>query len=169
MQQRKFYHLGQDQEGRPVVYISFRAFLDGGAYDVDEVLDAYIYMIEQSVLPSMRDTSDGTWTVLIDVHGVNGPSSVPMSFLGKFNTVFESNYPERLHKTVIFPVPWIVQRITTGVLRRFVDPVTRAKFAFVSEMSQLVEGSGVAESDLLAASDEIQELLAAGQLGKAAT
>jgi hypothetical protein len=164
LQQRKFYYVCQSQEGRPCVYIRFRSFMNA-KYDAERALAAYIYMIENTVLPNCA--SDGTWTVLIDVSGVRHPGSIPMSFLSRLNSVFEANYPERLNKTVIFPMPWYVTRFMNAAMSRLLDPVTKEKFAFVTEMSQLAEGAGVPLADLVAKSEEIRELYSSGHLGAA--
>jgi hypothetical protein len=122
---RRYYYLCQDEADRPVIYIQLQRFMKE-EYDVDAEINAYLWFIENEVIPKMKEGGPQTCTVLIDVQGITSP---PTAFLTKFNDIFEANYPERLHKTVIFPVPWLLQTIIKGVLL-FVDKDTRKKARF---------------------------------------
>lgn len=137
---RKFYVLdGRDAGGRPVVYFCLRRFADG-SYDIEEELRAYVFMIEEEIIPSLDEGTDGTWTVLVDVSGIRMP---PLSFLKRSNEIFANNYPERLNRLVMFPVPGFVKKIIRGMLH-FVDPETREKFAFVNnDVRSLEESSAI--------------------------
>ena len=154
LQRRRFYLACSDAEERPVIYISFSKFVHG-KFDADEEIDAYIYFIEAEVVPKIRSNPNGhhTWTVIIDVCGVRAP---PIEFISQLNRVFESNYPERLFKLVMFPVPWVVQQIIAGTLL-FVDVDTRAKFGFVNSLDALAMEVGADPQQLLASSPDIQK------------
>jgi hypothetical protein len=124
---RRYYYLCQDEADRPVIYIQFQRFMNE-EHDVDAEINAYLWLIENEVFSKMKEGGPQTCTVLIDVQGITSP---PTAFLTKFNAIFEANYPERLHKTVIFPVPWLLQTVIQGVLW-FVDRDTRKKASFDS-------------------------------------
>mmetsp|Transcript_5944 Transcript_5944/g.10218 ORF Transcript_5944/g.10218 Transcript_5944/m.10218 type:complete len:245 (-) Transcript_5944:93-827(-) len=136
---RRFYVLDErDANGRPIVYFCFHRFKDG-CYDIEEELRAYVFLIEEEVIPKLNGTPDGKWTVLCDVSATRKP---PMSFLTKSNKLLADNYPERLCRLVMFPVPSFVKTIIQGMLY-FVDAETRSKFTFVSDVNCLEKESTI--------------------------
>jgi hypothetical protein len=158
---RRYYYLCQDAEDRPVVYIHFQRFMRE-KYDADIEIKAYIWLIENEIIPQMSEAGPQSWTVLIDVQGIRSP---PISFLTKLNSVFEANYPERLHKTIMFPVPWFVQKMINGFLF-FVNEDTRKKFGFVNALGALISESGITAEQLGA---DVEALVKEGQLTSAGT
>jgi hypothetical protein len=132
---RKFYLLDHtDPDGRPVIFFCLRRFKEMG-YDVDEEEMAMIYMMENDVIPKLEQQQHQQYTVLIDVSGIRSP---PLSFLTRINAVMEANYPERVYRIILFPVPYLVQKIITGMLI-FVAKETREKFFYVNSVSALEE------------------------------
>ena len=65
-----------------------------------------------------------------------------MKFLKRLNAAFEPNYPERLKRTVMLPIPGFVVAFIDGMLA-FVDETTRAKFGMVRDAAGLAEVCGV--------------------------
>ena len=75
------------------------------------------------------------FTVLIDVSNITSP---PMKFLQHVNEVMEANYPETLHRSIMFPVPYWLQKVIKTFLV-FVAEETREKFAYVNDTKSLEE------------------------------
>lgn len=77
-------------------------------------------------------------TIVIDVRGGNGwANPKPMkliSFILKINHIMERNFPERLSKLVLFPMPSIATA-TWKIIRAFLDPTTAAKITVISGSS----------------------------------
>ena len=64
---RKFYVLDTpDAEGRPVIYVNFESFIKT-KYVVEDEIQAYLYMLENVVLPRMAEAGAPKWTSMIDV------------------------------------------------------------------------------------------------------
>ena len=130
---KKFYLLDRcDGDGRPILFFCLRRFMEMG-YDVEEEEKAMIFMMEKHVVPKLVEQQQQQYTVLIDVSGIRSP---PLSFLTRINAVMEANYPERVYRSILFPVPYLVQKIITGMLI-FVAKETREKFFYVDSVSKL--------------------------------
>jgi hypothetical protein len=69
----------------------------------------------------------------MDVSGIRSP---PLYFLEQVNSVMKGNYPNRLFKTVMFPVPNWLQKVISGLLV-FVDEDTKSKFYYVNNIKSL--------------------------------
>lgn len=133
---RKFYLLNDtDAAGHPVFFYSLHRFKQA-PYVVEDEIKALVYLIENEVMPKMGETQQ--WSVLIDVSGIRSP---PLAFLHQMNAVMEANYPERLFRSIMFPVPTWLQRIIQGFLVLIVDEDTRAKFAYVHDVKSLEEAA----------------------------
>ena len=157
---RKFYLLDHlDGEGHPVMYYCFHRFQDMG-YDVENELAALVYLFEDYCIPRFGPSLEQQkFTVLIDVSGIRSP---PLSFLKHVNSVMEANYPETLHRTIMFPVPYWLQKIIKSFLV-FVDPDTRDKFAYVNDIKSLED---FAQLKLEQMGPDIAELIQKKQLKK---
>ena len=148
LSKRRFYYLCQDKTNdRPIVYVNLLRYVQDKSYDPQTELQASLYTIENEVAPRIKRDSVGShaWSMLLDISGIKSP---PLAFLQLMNSTYEANYPERLHRMVMFPVNSFVKKIIQGILV-FVDPKTRAKFYFVNTVKELVE---------LADVDNVQEL-----------
>lgn len=133
---RKFYLLDDtDEIGHPIVFYCLHRFKEA-PYVVEDEISALVYLMENDVRQKMGDTFESQqMTVLIDVSGIRSP---PLAFLQRLNTIMEANYPERLYRSCMFPVPGWLQRIIRACLV-FVDEDTRNKFAYVNDMKSLEE------------------------------
>lgn len=78
----------------------------------------------------VKSDDDCKVTVLIDARWQEGCQNVPahsmMPFFQMAASVFPNNFPERLDKVVIYPVPLVVSPLWWGV-QSFLDTVTRDK------------------------------------------
>mmetsp|Transcript_20201 Transcript_20201/g.51861 ORF Transcript_20201/g.51861 Transcript_20201/m.51861 type:complete len:152 (-) Transcript_20201:186-641(-) len=75
-------------------------------------------------------------TVVVDVGGVhpdgaNAPVNKLMSYIKELSSLLSANYPERVKRIVIFPVPLVVRGIWSAV-KLFLDPVTAEKAVLLS-------------------------------------
>lgn len=157
---RKFYVLDdKDQDGRPILFVSLRRFKEQ-PYVVEDEIKALVYVLEEQVKPKMGQSFESQkWTVLIDVSGIRSP---PLQFLQKMNDVMEANYPERLFRTVMLPVPYWLQRIIQGCLS-FVAKETRNKLAYVNDTASLEKCAMLSQDKL---GPDIADLLKTAQLSK---
>ena len=88
---RKFYVLDNpDADGRPVVYVNFKAFTSA-PYVAEEEARAYLYMLEHTLQPrfdQLGGTAAGAgpakMMVIIDVTGIRSP---PLAFIKQLNAV----------------------------------------------------------------------------------
>ena len=87
------------------------------------------------------DAAQRQWTLICDCSALT-PRSVPLAFLQRINRIFEPNYPERLRKSVLVPIPRFVTAMV-GAMMLFVAEATRRKFAMVRSSAELAEAVGV--------------------------
>ena len=78
---------------------------------------------------------------------VKGIRSPPTGFLNALNKVSEANFPERLHKCVMFPVGGVVLALVKTAMW-FVAEETRAKFAFSNDLRKIEAAAGLAARDM---------------------
>jgi len=78
---------------------------------------------------------------------VKGIRSPPTGFLNALNKVSEANFPERLHKCVMFPVGGVVLALVKTAMW-FVAEETRAKFAFSNDLRKIEAAVGLAARDM---------------------
>lgn len=157
---RKFYMLDEkDSQGRPAIFYCFRRFKEVD-YVVEDEIRALLYVLEEQILPSFGPSLETQqMTVLLDVSGITSP---PLRFLQSMNSVMEANYPERLFRLIMFPVPGWLQRMIKATLL-FVDKATRDKFAYVNDVESL-ELFAMMPVDKMGV--DIAELVTNGQLRK---
>ena len=155
---RKFYMLEHlDDEGRPVIVYCLHRFMEM-PYKVEDEIKALIFLLEDQVLPRFGPSMETQqFTVLIDVSGIRSP---PISFLQNVNVVMEANYPETLHRSIMFPVPYWLQKMIQG-LTTFVAEDTRNKMAYVNDVKSLEEFAGMSVEKM---GPDISELVLKKQL-----
>lgn len=131
---RKFYLLEDaDALDHPVFVYCLRRYKEA-PYNIDDELRALVYLIENEVVPRMGDSFESQqWTVLLDASGIKSP---PIYFLEQVNSVMKANYPNRLFRSIMFPVPGWLQKVISSLLS-FVDDDTRSKFTFVNDIKSL--------------------------------
>ncbi|KAJ2725228.1 hypothetical protein H4R23_004166 [Coemansia sp. Cherry 401B] len=121
----KQYVNGFDRSGRPLIYMySHRQ----NTKDANDHLRWVVYTMEQAI----RSMPVGVTkvTMIIDVSKYSMSQAVPLSTAREFLHVLESHYPERLHKALVLgPPSYFV--MFYRIVSPFIDPVTKAKIAFV--------------------------------------
>ena len=123
-QGRRFYRLdARDPDGGVILCCVLSQWLGLGPAELDEALGAYMLFIEamQRLVDEHEDASQRKWTLICDCSGL-GPTSVPLKFLRRINAVFEPNYPERLKRSVLLPIPGFVVSVVVSA------PYPRAGF-----------------------------------------
>lgn len=143
---RVFVHDTRTECGRRLLCVVLGRFK--GGYDPDLVLRSQLIMLEKIAAEEAAGEAarlgrtPASWITLVDVTGIRSP---PIQYLRLLNSVFEANYPERSHRTVIFPVSKFVRTIIEGMLT-FVASETRKKFCFCSTREHLVESLGISQA-----------------------
>ncbi|KAJ2463373.1 hypothetical protein EV174_006963, partial [Coemansia sp. RSA 2320] len=69
-------------------------------------------------------------TIIVDTSKYSLSQAVPLSTAREFLNILESHYPERLHKAFILSPPSYFV-LFYHIVSPFIDPVTKAKIAFV--------------------------------------
>eukprot|EP00929_Paragymnodinium_shiwhaense_P048364 TRINITY_DN24463_c0_g1_i1.p1 TRINITY_DN24463_c0_g1~~TRINITY_DN24463_c0_g1_i1.p1 ORF type:complete len:374 (+),score=46.69 TRINITY_DN24463_c0_g1_i1:70-1191(+) len=116
---RRFQRIGFNQDGLPVVCLNFQwgYFLEG--VSALDCLKATLVFLEQEV--SALEAHGNNQAVCI-CYG--GPP--PLDYAAALAALLEANYPERLARAVIYPVPMMVVRFVRMMLW-FIDKNTRDK------------------------------------------
>jgi hypothetical protein len=115
-----------------VICVVLREWVDLSPEVLDDALMAYVAFIEATAARVDRHDpkpEQRQWTLICDCAGL-GLSSVPLSFLKQINRIFEPNYPHRLRKSVMVPIPRIVTKMVSAMMV-FVAESTRRKFVMV--------------------------------------
>lgn len=119
-----FRHCGQALDGSPLLLV------EGARYDANIEPEKYVLACAHAVDSRLSSDDDRKLTVLIDVRpgeGWNNPPALKMlPFFRSCADVLSNNYPERVQRVVIYPVPSLVGHLWRMV-RSMLDPVTRGK------------------------------------------
>jgi len=110
-------------------------FLEGE--DEQELLLAFLIYLEEQLAAAKAQPGHAFAFIHI---AVGGPP--PISWGQNLSSVLEANYPERLHRAVVFPVPWFLRRVANGMLW-FLPARTQEKFVFVSDAGELAEACSI--------------------------
>jgi hypothetical protein len=97
----------------PTVYVHYgklQALQSSGHITADNVVDAFVIYTER-LLAKAEDPRHPRTCQFIDMNGVSFAGLRPET-LQKIYTVFEKNYPETLHKMVMYPISNMVVRTT---------------------------------------------------------
>jgi len=121
-----FFPYGVAKDGSPVLV--FR----GGMYNAavaspEDYTMAFAWGIEEA----LRNTAQLQVTVLANCRAAVGGTNAPaeMAFIKKLTGVLSDNFPERLKRTVLFPMPWYA-RLMKNAAALFMDPRSMAKIVF---------------------------------------
>ncbi|KAJ1960995.1 hypothetical protein GGI12_003494, partial [Dipsacomyces acuminosporus] len=121
----KQYINGFDKGGRPVLYMFPHR---QNTKDPKEHIRFVVFNMEQAI----RSMPDGATkiTIVIDESKYSSSQSVPLSVAREFLHILESHYPERLNKAFVLSPPAMFVMFY-HLVSPFIDPVTKAKVAFV--------------------------------------
>mmetsp|Transcript_23650 Transcript_23650/g.50477 ORF Transcript_23650/g.50477 Transcript_23650/m.50477 type:complete len:324 (+) Transcript_23650:185-1156(+) len=121
--------IGVARDGSPLI------FLEGGRY-TDEI-DPQTYVAGLAAFVDLHFPRDSLTkaTVLVDVRPGQGWPNIPaakmLPYFKLASSCLADNFPERVNRIVVYPMPWIVQALW-AMIRGFLDPVTRDKFMVLS-------------------------------------
>jgi hypothetical protein len=117
---------GRAKDGSPIMV--FRgAFYDKKIASPEDYALAFAYAIEET----LRNTGELSITVLANARAFDGAPNAPaeLAFVKKLISTLSDNFPERLKKTVLFPMPWYA-RVMKSAVSMFMDPRSMSKIIF---------------------------------------
>jgi len=132
-------------DGHPVLLLNFRRLLQVDFSQERELtthIRATVYCAEEMI--SRMPPGVNQWVAIINCAGIVLP---PTAFLQSFTKVFRANYPERVLKIVIYPVPRMVVRFVESMMW-FVPATTREKASFVDSPDILCKAAGLSMEQL---------------------
>jgi len=106
----------------------------------EDVVSAFVVYTELLLSRASNPRSPKTCQ-FIDLSGTKVTRGLNVGLLRKIYAVFEPNYPETLHKMVMYPVSRLVRQ-TTNVLLNFVNQKTREKFVITDDLSVVCKELG---------------------------
>jgi hypothetical protein len=127
----KVFTHGFDNEGRPIVYWWGKRH-DPSDSDLEEVIKSLLLRIEEA-LQNAPEESDGKFVLLLYLSGPKHQFDVPL--IKRLAPILQNNYPERLHRALIYPGTTLAQTLWTMV-KYFINPITREKIVVVPERKE---------------------------------
>ncbi|CAE7683952.1 unnamed protein product [Symbiodinium pilosum] len=135
------YVRGYDKTGRPALY-----FKPGGAgFNAETAGVKYlVYCVERAIACVEKQAASGNLTLppddpvgrkfvlLVDFDGLGMSSLITGSIVRDLIGVMQDHYPERLGVAFFVNAPWLLHGFFTAA-STFLDPVTIAKFNFISD------------------------------------
>jgi len=122
-------HCGEASDGSQLVLVQ------GARYDASVDTEQYVLAIANLFEELLPPTDNRKATCLLDVRPAEGWPNVPapkmLPLMKRCMEVLPGNYPERLQRVVIYPMPWIVKGFWT-VVRAMLDPAMSDKFVVLS-------------------------------------
>jgi len=106
----------------------------------EDVVSAFVVYTELLLSRASNPLSPKTCQ-FIDLSGTRITRGLNVGLLRKIYAVFEPNYPETLHKMVMYPVSRIVRQ-TSNVLLNFVNQKTREKFVITDDLNVVCKELG---------------------------
>jgi len=140
----------------PCVYVDY-AKLQALSYDaVDSVVTSFVLMTE-TILKKSSDPKKPTASQFIDLSDVSITGGMRSDILRKIYGVFEPNYPETLHRMVMYPVSRLMAKASRAVLS-FVNENTAAKFVITDSIDVVCKELGWSKDEIDAAGGVSQYL-----------
>ena len=124
----------------PCVYVDYAKLQALSSDSVDSVVQSFIAMTEV-ILKKSSDPRTPKASQFIDLSHVTITGGMRSDILRKIYGVFEPNYPETLHRMVMYPVSSIVRR-TASIMLSFVNENTAAKFVITDKIDVVCKELG---------------------------
>eukprot|EP00008_Paramoeba_atlantica_P011807 CAMPEP_0201487808 /NCGR_PEP_ID=MMETSP0151_2-20130828/15416_1 /ASSEMBLY_ACC=CAM_ASM_000257 /TAXON_ID=200890 /ORGANISM="Paramoeba atlantica, Strain 621/1 / CCAP 1560/9" /LENGTH=375 /DNA_ID=CAMNT_0047872959 /DNA_START=27 /DNA_END=1154 /DNA_ORIENTATION=+ len=136
-----------DRSGHSCVYMRQHTKPDPTS---DEVAMKYMmWSFEMAMFKMLRDTSGKRYKMVwfVSNAGYNPKYMRSMKFVRELSHNVQNYYPERLHRCYFFYAPMMF-KMFWGVVKPFLDPITRSKFSFVCGSEDSIVKNLSAEFDL---------------------
>lgn len=126
--------LGFDKEGRPCLY------LNPGRQNTEpshRQVEHLVFMLERVI--EMMPAGQESLALLINfkASGSRSNTSPPLSQAKEVLNILQTHYPERLGKSLIINMPWMVVGFFK-IIKPLLDPVTKEKLKFNEDMKAYV-------------------------------
>ena len=131
----------------PTVYVNFNKLQSlGSNHSSNDVVDAFLIFTE-TLLSKSADPRNPKASQFIDLSKASITSGLRIDILKKVYAVFEPNYPETLHKMVMYPVSKMTKMTAKGLLS-FVNTNTQKKFVITDDLSVVCNELGWDKSEV---------------------
>lgn len=125
----------------PTVYVNYAKLQQlEGSESPEEVVRAFVIFTEM-MLKRAADPRHPKTCQFIDLSGVTVSAGFRVDILKQIYKTFEPNYPETLHKMVMYPVSKTVA-MTSKVLLSFVNERTQKKFVITDDLAKVCKELG---------------------------
>ncbi|KAL7559107.1 hypothetical protein ACA910_017519 [Epithemia clementina (nom. ined.)] len=118
-----------------VNYGALTAMQAAGKTTAEDITNAFVIFTER-MLRKAKDPRSPKTCQFIDLTNVSVTSGFRVEHLKKIYNVFEPNYPETLHKMVMYPVSTMLGT-TARTLLSFVNEKTQQKFLITNSLEQV--------------------------------
>jgi len=137
----------KNNESPPTVYVDFSKIqaLESGCSPKD-VVDAFVVFTEKILSQASNPLSPKT-SQFIDLTNTSITSGFRVDILKEVYAAFEPNYPETLHRMVMYPVSMMV-KATFNMLLSFVNDQTRQKFILTDDLDLVCKELGWDKDDV---------------------
>lgn len=131
----------------PSVYVNFSKLVDLDQHEIPaaDVVHAFVLYTEK-LLSRGQDPRCTKMSQFIDLTGV-GIKSMRTEVLRRVYATFEPNYPETLHRMVMYPVSRTVAS-AARVMLSFVNAQTRAKFVITDDLQRVCDELGWSKEEV---------------------
>ena len=124
----------------PCVYVDYAKLQSMSSSSVDSVVTSFVLMTE-TILKKSEDPRNPKASQFIDLSDVTITGGMRSDILRKIYGVFEPNYPETLHRMVMYPVSRFMSK-TSSVLLSFVNENTASKFVVTDDIDVVCKELG---------------------------
>lgn len=133
----------KDTQCIPTVYVDFgklQTLESNKKCTAEDVVNAFVIFTE-TLLSRAPDPRNPKTCQFIDLTRSRLSTGLRVTLLKKIYSAFEPNYPETLHKMVMYPVSRVVRK-TSNMLLSFVNEKTRNKFVITDDLTQVCQELG---------------------------
>ena len=124
----------------PCVYVDYAKLQSLSSSSVDSVVTSFVLMTE-IILKKSDNPRNPKASQFIDLSDVSITGGMRSDILRKIYGVFEPNYPETLHRMVMYPVSRFMSK-TASVLLSFVNENTSSKFVITDDIDVVCKELG---------------------------
>jgi hypothetical protein len=146
------YSDAQDKSGHYCVYMRQHTKPDNTS---DELAMKYmLWSFEMAMFKMLKSTGGKRYKMVwfVSNHGYNPKYMRSMKFVRDLAFNVQNYYPEHLHRCYFFYAPTMF-RMFWGIVKPFLDPITRSKFHFICGSDESIVASLSQEFDLTTVED----------------